>query len=382
MKPKRKKLSAYQTSIVIISVFVAASLILSLITSFCDFYTDHIFSFGIQTYGRLTGLFPFSAGEFLIVLAALLIILQLIFALLLISFHKRQRYRQFVRTYSKCMLTAALLTTGVVTLNCSMLYNCSRLDPGGGRQTESDPGQIRVLRDFIVERCNTLSGQMTRDENGDVVTNGDLNEEIKTAMQKLSADYPRLSGYYPNPKPIFASFLMYQAGYDGVYFPFSLEANYNTYISDIRYPHIACHELAHLKGYIYENEADFIAYLACVGSDDIQLQYAGYLGVLSYIESDYRQTIRGGEDAPAQEIADRVRRDAASYTRATYEKLTEKEKEKIIDSEVVETASRRFTDAYMDYYGAEPNYAEVTKLLLAYYGENGGPAQGQTPDHS
>lgn len=369
MKPKRKKLSAYQTGIVIISVFVAASLILSRISSFCDFYTDHIFPFGIQTYGRLTGLFPFSAGEFLLALAALCIALQLIFWLFLISFHRRRRYRQFVRTYSKCMLAAVLLTTGVVTLNCSMLYNCSRLNPGDGRQTESDPGQIRVLRNFIVERCNTLSGQMTRDENGDVVTNGDLNEEIKTAMRKLSADYPRLSGYYPNPKPIFASFLMYQAGYDGVYFPFSLEANYNTYISDIRYPHIACHELAHLKGYIYEDEADFIAYLACVGSDDIQLQYAGYLGVLGYIESDYRQTIRSGEDGTAPEIAERVRRDAASYTRSTYEKLTEKEKEEIIDSEVVETASRRFTDAYMDYYGAEPNYAEVTKLLLAYYGE-------------
>lgn len=372
MKPKRKKLSAYWTSIVIISVFVAASLILSRITSFCDFYTDHIFSFGIQTYGRLTGLLPFSAGEFLIVLATLLSFLQLIFALLLISFHKRRRYRQFVRTYSKCMLAAALLTTGIVTLNCSMLYNCSRLDPGGRREAESDPGQIRTLRDFIVERCNTLSEQMTRDENGDVVTNGDLNKEIKTAMRRLSADYPRLSGYYPDPKPIFGSFLMYQAGYDGVYFPFSLEANYNTYISDIRYPHIACHELAHLKGYIYEDEADFIAYLACVGSDDIQLQYAGYLGVLNYIESDYRQTVRGSGDVSTLEIADQVRRDVASYTRTTYEILTEKEE--IIDSEVVETASRRFTDAYMDYYGAKPNYAEVTKLLLAYYSENGGPA--------
>ncbi len=89
---------------------------------------------------------------------------------------------------------------------------------------------------------------------------------------------------------------MYQAGYDGVYFPFSLEANYNTYISDIRYPHVACHELAHLKGYIYEDEADFIAYLACVGSDDEQLQYAGYLGVLDYIDSDYRGSVKDRED--------------------------------------------------------------------------------------
>ncbi len=39
----------------------------------------------------------------------------------------------------------------------------------------------------------------------------------------------------------------------------------------------------------------------------------------------------------------------------------------LIDSETVASVSKGFTDAYMDYYGAEPNYAEVTKLLLAYY---------------
>ena len=48
-----------------------------------------------------------------------------------------------------------------------------------------------------------------------------------------------------------------------------------------------------------------------------------------------------------------------------YEKLAETRE--VIDSEIVASASREFTDAYMEYYGAEPNYAEVTKLLLAYY---------------
>lgn len=369
MKPKRKKLSAYWTGILILTVFVGACMLLSRFTSFCDFYTDNIFPFWIQTYGRLTGLFPFSVGELLLALAALLIMLQLLFPLFLLSFRKKYRYRQFVRTYSKSILAISLVTAGIVTLNCSMLYKCSHLNTGVGSDAANDTEQIRILRNFIVERCNTLSEQMLRDENGDVVTDGNINEKVKEAMQKLSADYPRLSGYYPDPKPIFSSFLMYQAGYDGVYFPFSLEANYNTYLSDIRYPHIACHELAHLKGYIYEDEADFIAYLACVGSEDKQLQYAGFLGVLNYIDTDYCQVIRDEDDLQAPEIADQVWRDSASFTQTTYEELANTQE--AIDSEVVETVSNNFTNAYMEYYGAEPNYSEVTKLLLAYYNTNG-----------
>ena len=43
-----------------------------------------------------------------------------------------------------------------------------------------------------------------------------------------------------------------------------------------------CHELL-TSGYIYEDEANFIAFLACVESDDSTFQYAGYLSVLNYV---------------------------------------------------------------------------------------------------
>lgn len=394
---KWKRLSFYWKSVLIFSAFVLLSLLLSRIPSFCDFYTDHIFPLGLQTYGRITGLFPFSAGEILIAVSGVLVLLQIVLVLLLLAFHPKKRrwktatlektadaFPAFVIRYSKCMLAFVLLVIWIMTANCATLYNCSKLAAGGSRDTTYSFEEIREVRNMIVEQCNTLSTKMKRDANGNVVTDGNINEKIKSAMRGLSAEYPRLSGYYPTPKPVLGSFFMYQAGYDGVYFPFSLEANYNTYISDIRYPHVACHELAHLKGYIYEDEADFIAYLACVGSDDEQLQYAGYLGVLHYIDSDYRnsaaiqqttseETFSNGTSSgeiplpsvPAVEISDLVHNDSGSYTAETKKELSTMPE--LIDTETVASVSKGFTDAYMDYYGAEPNYAEVTKLLLAYY---------------
>lgn len=395
---KWKRLSFYWKSILIFSAFVLLSLLLSRIPSFCDFYTDHIFPLGLQTYGRITGLFPFSAGEILIAVSGVLVLLQVVLALLLLASRIKKRrletatlektagaFPAFVIRYSKCMLAFVLLVIWIMTANCATLYNCSKLAAGDSRDTTYSFEEIREVRNMIVEQCNALSTKMKRDANGNVVTDGNINEKIKSAMRGLSAEYPRLSGYYPTPKPVLGSFFMYQAGYDGVYFPFSLEANYNTYISDIRYPHVACHELAHLKGYIYEDEADFIAYLACVGSDDEQLQYAGFLGVLHYIDSDYRNSAATQESTsegnfsneafssgeippsgvPAVEISDLVHNDSGSYTAETKKELSTMPE--LIDTETVASVSKGFTDAYMDYYGAEPNYAEVTKLLLAYY---------------
>lgn len=369
MTEKRYHLSFYWVFIIIITLLIAVCILLSKNTAFCDFYADHIFSFGIHTLGTVTGLFPFSVGEILIVLAVFLLSFQFLFVLFLFPLRKKMKYIKIVKRYSKTMLAVFLVVLWIFIMNCSTLYHCSHMNAGEGDSTEFEKSEIITLRNFIVERCNTLSEKMKRDENDNVVTTGDINEKVRAAMRQLSQSYPRLSGYYPNPKPIFGSFFMYQAGYDGVYFPFTLEANYNTYISDIRYPHVASHELAHLKGYIYEDEADFIAYLACTGSSDEQLQYAGYLGVLQFIDGDYWQIVQEDEIPSAPSVSERVQRDAASYTAVTYEDLANTKE--IIDSEVVASASDEFTEAYMQYYDAEPNYAEVTKLLLSYYREKG-----------
>lgn len=47
-------------------------------------------------------------------------------------------------------------------------------------------------------------------------------------------------------------------------------------------PFTACHELSHLRGFMEEKEANFIAFLACIGSDRTDFQYSGYLSGWTY----------------------------------------------------------------------------------------------------
>lgn len=362
---KKRRWPVYWIFVLIFGVVIVACELLFQIPALCDFYTQHIFPLGLNGYGRIMGLFPFSVGEALIVAALVFGLAEVVLSLLLIPLRKKEGYSRLVKNYSKGFLIFVLLAVWLMVMNCSALYGCSKLNVKGNQNREYGQEQVRIVRDYVVGRCNELSGKVLRDEDGNVRVEGDIDSGIRQAMRQLSKEYPRLKGYYPVTKPMWGSFFMYQSGYDGVYFPFSMEANYSTYVSEIRYPFVACHELAHLKGYIYEDEADFIAWLACVGSRDEQLQYAGYLGVLNYMENDYLQGVTEESDLSEIKVEEIVWQDASSYTPQTDEKL--EEKEELIDTETMESIGEKFTETYMEYYDATPNYAEVTKLMLAYY---------------
>ncbi len=97
------------------------------------------------------------------------------------------------------------------------------------------------------------------------------------AMKHLAQEYPALSGHYPLPKPVMVSEILSIQQCSGVYSPFTIEANYNNDMVSYNIPHTICHEMSHLRGFMREDEANFIGYLACLGSEDADFRYSGYL---------------------------------------------------------------------------------------------------------
>lgn len=364
-KRRKRKWSFYWKVILALAILDLALNLFARIPAICDVYTDHIFWIWTESYGRITGIFPVSVGEILLILAIAYVLIWLLSLILLIFLHKKSGYRKYIRQYSKSVLVFGLFVLLVMILNCSMLYGCSKLNIKGHRNVEYSASDVQKLWNYVASQCNRLSLEMERDDQGNPIYQGDQTEAVRQAMQELSSDYPRFRGWFPRPKPIHFSYIMYQANCTGVYFPFSMEANYNTYLSDLSYCATTAHELSHLKGYIYEDEADFMAYLACIGSEDPYLQYSGYLSILGYLQSDYLDT----EPDRSQEVVllDQVYADSANYTytEETYKDI--ESTEPVFDQKTVETFSDGITDTYMDYYDATPNYAEVTKLMLAYY---------------
>ncbi len=362
---KKHKLSKYWLIMIIYSVIIVSLNLLAKITSLSDFYDDNIFRYISQPYCRFTGLFPFSVGEVLIPLAILIVLVAVVTLILLPFLRKKDGFKKFANKYLKSTLAFVLTVAFIMTLNCNILYCTSKLDINGHKDKKYTVDDIEALRNYVVEQCNNLSEKMERDENGYVIYDGDVSKDVKTALNNLSDEFPRLNGYYPNAKPVMGSYFMYQSGIIGVYFPFTMEANYNTYTSTTYTPEVIAHELSHLKGYIYEDEANFIAYLACINSDNDMLKYSGYLSVLNYTNNDYYDCVDDERYSKQIAIDKKVSFDNYCYDAETQKFL--KEKKSVIKDEVMENISDTITDTYLDYYEAEPNYSEVTLLMLQYY---------------
>ena len=105
-------------------------------------------------------------------------------------------------------------------------------------------------------------------------------QKIPPAYRALGIDLPLFNRYVTAPKPVFASELMSKAGIAGIFIPFTGEANVNVHQSDLLILSSAAHESAHAMGIAREDEANFVAYLACMASNDTAVAYSGTMHAL------------------------------------------------------------------------------------------------------
>ena len=188
-------------------------------------------------------------------------------------------------------------------------------------------------------------------------------------MQRVGTDYGRLQGYYPQPKEIYFSELLSQTYMMGYYFPFSMEANYNGTMYIVNKPSVICHEFAHLKGFMQEDEANLIGYLACINSDDAFFRYSGYMGVLNYVEKEFRASIQKSrkEYAKHPQISAQVYADNMFLTQEAWQTV---EKKAVVSTKTAKKVSNAATTASLKLNGVEEGmkaYDGVVKLLLDYY---------------
>lgn len=367
--------------------------------TFCDWYIAYVFPLWVNTYGRLTGLFPFSVGEwlllagFILVVAAAVLLLPWTITEILAFVNRKKdgrdiavKFRRLSRGFYRFFGWTLAIVCLVMTLNCFILYHASTFSERyfGNDEGDYTLEELITVYNKVAEQCLRLSEEIERDEYGRPLYMGnasgsgrqsDMGDKAREAMKQLGGSYDQLDGYYPRPKALLSSDFMCQQYMCGYYFPFSMEANYNDVMYLPNIPATMCHELAHLRGYIYEDEANFIAYLACVESDDAFFQYSGYLSVLVYLYNDlYRARqadpesyARAAEAVHPIAVTEQVWEDSTFVTDEEWERINGKA---LIDTEVVDQAADVFIDTNLKVNGVSDgsiSYSRVVRLLLQYY---------------
>ena len=355
---------------------VLINLAAAVIPGLSDWYIRYIFPIWVNTYGRIMDIFPFSVGEWMLAAGVAVVCAALALGLVLLVriIIKRASCPVGIRRYYVFFAWTLLAVCTVMTLNCSLLYHASTFSeqyfPDSQKTYTLD--ELIRLRNMVVERCNTLALEMERDSEGVILYDGtvrDMQDAAVRAMQQLGRSYDQLDGYYPHPKPFAASDFFSQQHMQGYYFPFSMEANYNDVMYIMNKPDTFCHELAHLRGYIYEDEASFISFLACIQSGDPVFEYSGYLAVLYYLDNDFYKAV--GKDREAYlaqpQISSQVRMDSVFVTDQEWERINGKA---LIDTETVDQVSDVLRDTSLKAFGVSDgvlSYNRVVQLLLIWY---------------
>ena len=286
----------------------------------------------------------------------------------LLGFFKSGRLKSLRRKYWNTLSWILIFVLLIQTLNCFILYHASTFESKYFNAKDNYGfEELANLREHIVGKLNSLSTQFERDSNGEIIYNGDLYSECIKSMKNLGKKYPSLSGYYPQPKKILFSSFMSQQYLSGIFFPFTLEANYNTDMYITNMPFTICHELAHLKGYIYEDEANFIAFMACINSDNLFFQYSGYLNVLNYVSKDFRKNASEEEWNSRTLVTEEVAADNIFLTASAWDKVNTSSP---FNTETVEAISNKFLDSNLKLNGIKDgieSYNRVVQLLIYYY---------------
>lgn len=363
MKLKKR----HYVPLIIIAVMSVMNIAARLSRGFADFYVQKIFPVITNIFSFVSGIFPFSVGEMMIIAAIIVILIGIPLILILLIFRKSSR-RKTASIASAAALWIITFVFTTETMNCFIMYQCTSFSERYFNSAEHTNEQLKELYSMLIDKTNELSKEVPRDEHNCFTLTCNVQEEAKKAMKKAAGEYSQLKGYYPDAKPIQFSYFMSQSGLSGIYFPFSLEANYNDDMIRTNLPSTICHEYSHLKGIIQEDEANFISFVATTGSDNIEFQYCGYLEALEYVHNQIYEHDIESAFGLTDRISDEVRNDWFRFLSEDY--WEENEEKEFIPTETVSTVSENAIDTNIKMNGREEgveSYSHMVNLLLDYY---------------
>lgn len=270
-KSKRFMFSVFSIVLCVILLLCAQASV-----PFANWYTTYIYPLFVNTFGRFFGIFPFSVSELLIYVLIFLILFFLL-RLVIRTIRKKSSRKDWAHFGLNLLCTAAALFL-LYTLCCGINYGRTSFSETAEIVTSPyTVAELSSVCETMMEKVNELAGAVPRADDMTALMGGDLNWRARDTMNHLGTLYPELAGYYPNPKGFTVPAVLSVQNLSGIYLPFTVEANYNKAMIPYNIPFTACHELSHLRGFMQEEEANFIAWLACINSGDKQFEYSGYL---------------------------------------------------------------------------------------------------------
>lgn len=325
--------------------------------AFADFINSTVsvamrFLLSIVTY-----ILPFSFFEVLIILLPVILILT-VFLLVKKCDTGVKRVRAIL---SLLAVVSLIFTSYIYTLGVG--YRTTALAEKIGVEDKKNltADELYYTVNLVVDELNSLAETMEIDDGETRMpySFSEMSDELIEAYDRMNESYSLLTNYPSRAKPVYFSTVMSDLGITGIYSFFTGEANVNVEYPDYTVVYTAAHELAHQRGICRENEANFVAFLVCISSEDEYIRYSGYLNMYEYLASALYRVDPERYSLVRARLHETVIADMRA-SNAVYKEHKDSILGKIND---------RLNDAYLKANGTEGvvSYGYVVRLAVGYY---------------
>lgn len=341
-----------------IAVFALIVMLTYIISEdFANFYNRYPAAFFRGVFAAVSGILPCSAAEAMIIMIPLIVTAVIVYA----NKHFTSSWHE-VGKFIVIIMSVASLFFSSFALNFGAGYHTSSVDNLLELDREDvSAEQLRRTAEILVEEINKYTDSLTANAEGSTVMPygyEKLSRKLVEAYDKVCDEYSFVSRFPSRVKPVMLSEPWTYTHIAGVYTYFTGEANINVNFPDYTLPYTAAHEMAHQRGIARENEANFVAFLVCIASDDEYIRYSGYLNLYEYVSSalysadkEAYAEVRSGLDPKAR------------VEMSAYSKFFDKYRENIA-ADVTESVN----NTYLTIQGTPgtKSYGMVVDLAVAY----------------
>ncbi len=363
--PEKRSHSRYERLPIVCIVFYGLALIsIGLYIAICNSVTfadgfNSTVSAAIRcVLSYLTAWIPFSVGEMLIILLPLILFFTLRHA---IRHHCKNWRTAAVYVGTLLSVVALLFSTFVLTFAAGYRARPISEKLGLKQETVTTTDLYRTAL-ILVASINGEVENISFSHSGFSTmpyTLSDMNHELADAYDTFSDTHDFLHHTAAKIKPVLLSRVMSRMHITGVYSFFTGEANLNVNFPDYTLPSTAAHELAHQRGIAREDEASFLSFLVCTGSDDPYIRYSGYMMAYEYVASELRRTDVSLYKKVASLLNTDVKGELTAYA-AFFEPY---------ENSVIGDISSSVNNSYLQSQGTAgvKSYSMVADLIVAYY---------------
>jgi hypothetical protein len=306
----------------------------------------------------LFGWIPFSIGDLFYGFLILVIIFQTwkFFRLL---FRKKLNRRIFIEALQQGIFSLLFIYV-FFNLLWGLNYNRKGIADQLGLQLKTyTRDDLDTLTASLQARLNSYAVYVSPAQRDSFNRKRILFTQATEAYRQAANTYPFIAYTPRSVKPSIFSYLGNYLGFQGYYNPFSGEGQVNTTIPRFLEPFVTTHEIAHQVGYARENEANFVAFLACRNVESTAFKYSMYLDMYLYAAGELYRLDSVQARHYQETLHPQVKKDQKEYRDFLLRHRNPIE-------EVVAWGYGYFLQAN-NQPGGKRSYNEVVAWLVAYY---------------